>query len=339
MAVFSIPHVRMSGITAAVPGHIEANNGLSGFSPEELELLIRTTGIDTRRVAPSDVCASDLCYEAAVRLMEGLNWLPEEVDALVFVTQTPDYQLPGNSMLLQDRLGLSGNCLTLDIHQGCAGYVYGLSALAGLMSASGLKKGLLLVGDTITRLLDPLDKGTIPIFSDAGTATALVFDTGAAPLQFNLQTNGAKSDAIRMEGSGSRKQDGDAFMRMRGHDIFTFGLKEVAPNIEKLLAFSEVAAEEIDYFVLHQANMLLNESIRKKLRVPAEKVPYTLQSYGNTSCATVPLTLVETLARQEVAGNLQWILSGFGVGLSWGSVYAKTGKIWSCPVIEVHGAN
>src|SRR3989338_5033789 len=198
MALFSVHNSRIAGVVAAVPRDQVHNTSLDGFGTDEMALLIQTTGIESRRIAPRGMCASDLCYEAALSLLKGLNWQPEEVEALVFVTQTPDYQLPGNSMLLQERLGFSTECMTLDLHQGCSGYVYGLATLSGMMSASGIQKALLLVGDTITHLLDPKDKGTVPIFSDAGSATALVWDAHAQPMHFHLQSSGANSAAIRM---------------------------------------------------------------------------------------------------------------------------------------------
>lgn len=336
MALFSVQNTRIAGMVAAVPKETVHNTSLDGFGTDEMALLIQTTGIETRRIAPLGMCASDLCYQAALSLMQGLNWKPEDVEALVFVTQTPDYQLPGNSMLLQERLGLSTECVTLDIHQGCAGYVYGLASLSGLMSASGLRKALLLVGDTITQLLDPNDKGTVPIFSDAGSATALVLDEKAEAMYFHLQSSGANAAAIRMEGSGARLAKGDAFMRMRGLDIFTFGLKEVAPNIESLLKYCSFDKEKVDYFVFHQANRLLNESIRKKLNIPSDKVPYTLQDFGNTSCATIPLTLVHGLGDKLGKTQQKIVLSGFGVGLSWGSALVSIGEFWSQEILEVH---
>lgn len=335
MALFSIAHIRIRGVTAAVPSHIQYNEALEGFEADERRLLIQTTGIRARRVAPQGVCASDLCYEAAKALLDGLGWKPEEVDILVMVTQTPDYQLPGNSILLQERLGLGSGCLTLDLHQGCAGYVFGLSQVSAMMQASGMKKALLLVGDTITQLLDPKDKGTQPIFSDGGTATALEFSEEAEPMYFNLQSSGVKADAIRMEGSGARVADGDSFMRMRGHDIFTFGLKEVAPNVEALLAFAGMEKDVVDYFIFHQANRLLNESIRKKLKLDEAKVPYSLDVYGNTSCATIPLTWVHALRDELHENRRNIVLSGFGVGLSWGSALVCAEQVWSRAIIEI----
>lgn len=336
MALFSISNTRITGVAAAVPKREVSNKFLTGMSAEEIELLIDTTGIEKRRVASDELCASDLCRIAAEKLLEELQWERSEIEALIFVTQTPDYQVPGNSMLLQEQLSLPTTCLALDINQGCAGYVYGLSVLTGLMSASGLKKGLLLVGDTITRLLDKDDKGTVPIFSDAGTATAIEFDADAPNMSFNLQTDGRKHNAIIVEEGGARKPAvKGGSMKMRGHDIFTFGLKEVAPNIAALLQFSGMKTDEIDFFVLHQANKLLNEAIRKKIGVDLDKMPGTLHKFGNTSCATIPLTLVSELKDILKTQQRHLILSGFGVGLSWGSVSLEMKHIVCPELIEI----
>ncbi|MFT5860216.1 MAG: 3-oxoacyl-[acyl-carrier-protein] synthase-3 [Flavobacteriaceae bacterium] len=327
MAIFSISKVKISGIVASIPKNEVSNFDIAGMSEEEIELLVKTVGINKRRVADSNMNASDLCFASAKKLLSELNWKKEEIDVLIFVTQTPDQTIPGTSMLLQQRLGLSASCMTLDINQGCAGYVYGLANMASILSASGLKNGLLLVGDTITKLLEEGDNSTVPIFSDAGSATALVFDSEAPEMHFNLMTDGSKYHAIFAEKGGR--------LKMKGHEIFTFGLKEVIPNIEELLLHCKYTKEEIDYFVFHQANLLLNESIRKKLKLPTEKVPMTLDKYGNTSCATIPLTIVSELVNTLTKKNMNVVLSGFGVGLSWGSAFVNISDIQCLELIEL----
>ena len=311
MAFLRAPHVRIAGISAAVPTRVASNKELTNLSPESKELLIQTTGIETRRIAPASMTTSDLCFAAADKLLNDLNWDRSEIDVLILVTQTPDQPIPGSSMLLQERLGLSKSCMAMDLNQGCAGYVYGLATIMGLMATSELRKGLLLVGDTITHVLDDNDQATVPIFSDAGTATALEFDRTAKESLFNLQTDGEGCEAI------SQKR-GEA-MKMNGHAVFHFGLKEVVPNVNATLEKAGLSVEEMDHFVFHQANLLLNESIRKKLKIPAEKVPYTLAEFGNTSCATIPFTLVKSLREELKNASKTCLISGFGVGLSWGS--------------------
>lgn len=311
MAVIQIQNVRISGISAAIPNNRTSNHELTNLSEESIDLLIQTTGISKRRIAPKTLTTADMCLAAAEKLLNELKWDRDEIEILILVTQTPNQPIPGSSMLLQEQLGLPKSCMAMDLNQGCAGYVYGLSTIMSLMSASKLKKGLLLVGDTITHLLDKLDQSTVPIFSDAGTATALEFTAEASDAVFNLQTDGKGYEAIQQKPGQP--------MRMNGHEVFNFGLKEVVPNVLRTLEVGNMAIEEVDHFIFHQANLLLNESIRKKMKIPSEKVPYTLNEFGNTSCATIPLTIVKSLGQEALVNEKTCLLSGFGVGLSWGS--------------------
>ena len=311
MAFIRTQNVRIAGISAVIPSNQVSNQDLQNLSQESIDLLIQTTGINSRRIAPKSLSTSEMCFTAAEKIIEELKWDRNDIEVLILVTQTPDQPIPGSSMLLQERLGLPNTCMAMDLNQGCAGYVYGLSTIMSLMSGSKLKKGLLLVGDTITHLLDDSDQSTVPIFSDAGTATALEFNTEANEAIFNLQTDGKGFEAIQ-------QKRGEA-MKMNGHEVFHFGLKEVVPNVRTTLENSNKTVEEIDHFVFHQANLLLNESIRKKLKIPTEKVPYTLNEFGNTSCATIPLTIVKSLGKELKSNSRTCLLSGFGVGLSWGS--------------------
>jgi len=350
MALFRIPGIEIRSIAASVPRQTARNADLP-LPEAEKHQLIRSTGIETRRIAPAEMCASDLCIAAAEKIIADLSWKKEEIDTLVFVTQTPDHILPGSSMLIRHRMGLSSKCVAFDINQGCAGYVYGLSFIASLMASAGLKKGLLLVGDTITRLISPGDLSLVPVFSDAGSATALELSGTAEPFCFNLEADGKGYGTIIVPAGGAKQpfgeaaldlreekpgvKRGDAHLYMNGHEVFNFGLKEIAPHITSLLEYSGKDTESADAFVLHQANRLLNEAIRKKLNIPASKFPYSLRDYGNTSCATVPVTLVASLAEDLRQKELSLLLCGFGVGLSWGSVSLKTSKIFCPDVIEI----
>lgn len=349
MALFSVPHIAVKGVSVAVPGTIASNRDLP-FTDEEKNALIRSTGIEQRRIADDRTCASDLCTTAAEKLLQELGWGPEEIDVLVFVTQTPDYILPGSAMIIQHKLGLSQNSIPFDLNQGCAGYVYGLSFISSFMSSSGLKKGLLLVGDTITKLISKEDYSILPLFSDAGSATAIELDTTAEPMYFNMGANGkdysaicvpaggmrqplsAKTPLLKEEKPGSRRSDEHLYMN--GHAVFNFGLKNIAPSITELLTYAGKEKEAINQYVLHQANQLLNEAIRKKLGVDSHAFPYSLKEYGNTSCATIPVTMVSQCKKDLENSCQQLVLSGFGVGLSWASVYLTTHKI-ICPDVIV----
>lgn len=351
MACFSILNTRIQGIAAAVPKNSVSNFNLENFAANELEKLIETIGIENRRVATKEQCASDLCIEAANKLILDLGWDKKDIDCLFFVTQTPDYHLPGTSLQIQDRLGLSKSCATFDINQGCAGYVYGLSLISSFMSSSGLKKGLLLVGDTITKLISQQDKSLMPIFSDCGTATALVFDSNAKPMHFNISSEGESYQSIIVPDSGYRNQiSKDSFdfkeitpgiyrqgvhLAMKGLEVLNFSLKKVAPHIDELLAKYNIDKSFIDFIVLHQANKLILESICDKLGFSLSKAPSSLKNFGNTSCATIPLTIVINAKINPEISESKLLLSGFGVGLSLGSAVVDFNNVICSDLIEI----
>ncbi len=338
MAVFSIQHISIQGVSATVPSVSENNCDLQNLNEQEKKNLITTTGIEKRRIANEKTTASDLCIDSAKNLMQELSWTPAEVDILIFVTQTPDHTIPGSSMYIQHQLGIPSTCLAIDINQGCAGYIYGLSVISSMMSSGKLKKGLLLVGDTITKTIHKNDQSLIPVFSDAGSCTALTLKEDATPMHYNLQTDGSGYDKIIVQKGGARKPAGDhteegCFLYMNGQDIFNFGLKEVTVNVQTLLNEYSIKKEEIDYFVMHQANFLLNETIRKKVGIESGKTLYSLKEYGNTSCASVPVTLAVNGEVLEAARRSKVLLAGFGVGLSWGSVLVD---LKDCKFVKLH---
>jgi 3-oxoacyl-[acyl-carrier-protein] synthase-3 len=338
MANLSVPHISIQGIASTVPVNIQSNLELDHLDIQERNQLVKTTGIEKRRIADASTTAADLCIDAAIRLLNYMQWSPEEIDVLVMVTQTPDHTIPGSSMYIQHELGIPVTCLALDVNQGCAGYVYGLSMISSMMSSGKLKKGLLLVGDTITKTIHPDDHSLVPVFSDAGSCTAIAYDEKAAPIPFNLQTDGAGFNKIIIEKGGARKpalnDPEGCYLYMNGQDIFNFGLKVVEPNVRKLLEQNDIKKEEIDYFVMHQANMLLNETIRKKVGIDADKTLYSLKEYGNTSCASIPVTLSVHGDAIMNSNASQVLLAGFGVGLSWGSAIVNLNDCISIGMYE-----
>lgn len=350
MAVFTIPHIKLSGLAGCVPQQTQDNKEIEILPPNERELFINTVGIRYRKVVPDGVTASDLCYTAAERLLTDLNWNREEVKILVFITQTPDYLIPNTSSILQDKLKLPKSCLAFDVNLGCSGYVYGLSIVGSLLQNMPGAKALLLVGDISTRTISMRDKSTAPLFSDAGTATALEHNA-SGKMYFNLQTDGKEYDDIIIPDGAFRNpvslqsfevktyeggiKRTDLSMKLDGIKIFNFALREVAPNINTLLTETAIDKNNIDYFVFHQANKLMLESVRKKLQLEPAKVPYSLYHYGNTSSATIPLTMLVNLRSQLQSQPLKLLLSGFGVGLSWGSAYLETEKIVCPELIEL----
>lgn len=330
MALSTLHNVRFAGMSSCVPKRVVSN--LEDCPPSqraERERLVRNIGIQTRRICPEWQCFSDLALVAAEKLLEELQWQREDIDALIVVTQSPDYPIPATAIILQDRLGLPHSAIAFDVNLGCSGYPFGLHLLGSMISAGGVKKGLLLVGDKSATIKDPL-------FSDAGTATALEFNPDAAPMHFDLNSDGSGYKAIMLPAGGHREPFGvqhliptrdehgnlrtPADLILDGPAVLSFSTQRVPPAVERLLEYSQVAKDDIDYFVFHQANRMINETIRKKLSLPVEKVPTTLPDLGNTSGASLPVTMTARLHEALATHKHKLLLSGFGIGLSWGAV-------------------
>jgi 3-oxoacyl-[acyl-carrier-protein] synthase-3 len=361
MATLKFNNVGIRGIAACVPKQIDENSTSHLFDSEALKKFVSATGIERKRKVPENICTSDLCVAAAEKLISELNWNKEDIGFLIFVTQTPDYILPATSPIIQERLGLSKDCYTLDISLGCSGWIYGMSVASSLVTCcksmsydsgrvgvEGGDKSLILAGDTLTKICSIDDKSTYPLFGDAGTATALEYCADAEPVLFNMNSDGSGYKAIHINDGGYRnpfsvysldsKERGKGVVSnnlqliLDGMDVFSFGIKRAPESVNKLIETFNLDKEQIDYFIFHQANLFMNEQIRKKLKLPPEKVPYSLKDFGNTSSATIPLTMVTQLNGALKEKKLRHIACGFGVGLSWGSMYFSTDKI-ACPAL------
>lgn len=333
MAFLSIKNVEIVGISAGVPKQVMPT--ISTTDKYGAEAFAETTGVLEKRYS-NEFTTSDLGLAAAESLIRDLNWEKTEIDALIFVSQTPDYILPATSCILQDKLGLSKDCYSLDISLGCSGWVYGMSVLSGLMQTGMIKKGLLIAGDARKQCFEEADQ----LFGFAATVTALEHKEGAEGFQFHFGTDGSGFDAIIKPVGGTRNQITakdlepvmceDGRMRhgfqtqMKGMDVFAFGISTAPKSIKKLVAKYNLSVDNIEYYVFHQANRKMNETIRKKLKLTEEQVPYSMTYFGNTSSASIPLTIVTQL--KDKIGNKQteMIGCGFGVGLSWGTIHFST---------------
>lgn len=329
MALSILHNVRFAGMASCVPHRILDNvRDCPPSQRSERERLVRNIGIQTRRICPEWQCFSDLAFVATEKLLEELQWQREEIDALIVVTQSPDYLIPATAIILQNRLGLPHSTIAFDVNLGCSGYPFGLHLVGSMISAGGVKKALLLVGDRSANVKDPL-------FSDAGTATALEFDASAPPMYFDLNSDGSGYRAIMLPAGGHRSPFGvqhliptrdehgilhsPADLILDGPAVLSFSTQRVPPAVQRLLEYAQLDKEQVDYFVFHQANRMINETIRKKLGLPAEKVPSSLHDLGNTSGASLPVTMTARLHEQLGSGKHKLLLSGFGIGLSWGT--------------------
>lgn len=333
MGMSTLSHVRFAGMATCVPKRVVSN--LTDCKPQiraERERLVRNIGIETRRLSQTWQCFSDLAFEATEKLLHTLDWQRDEIDALIVVTQTPDYLAPSTAIILQDRLGLPTSTIAFDVNLGCSAYPFGLHLLGSMIASGAVKKGLLLVGDKAGSLDDPL-------FSDAGTATALEFDADAPPMYFDLNSDGSGHKAIMMPVGGHREpvgiqhlmpfRNGEHDHWRRGIDlvldgpaVLSFSTQRVPPAVQQLLDYAKAPIDQVDYFIFHQANRMINETIRRKLELPVEKVPSTLRYFGNTSGASLPVTMTACIREAlEKRGN-RVLLCGFGIGLSWGTCLA-----------------
>jgi 3-oxoacyl-[acyl-carrier-protein] synthase III len=351
MAIFKINRIAIKGISAAVPKEKESNLDYQYISESERKLLIKTTGVKERRIANDSTTTSDLCYVSAKQLIKACGTNKDDIEVIIFISQSSDYYLPATAVILQDRLGLSKNTLAFDIGLGCSGYIYGLSVISGLMQSMQLKKGLLLVGDISTLMCSKEDKSTYPLFGDAGAATLLETTEDSATSYFNLMSDGSGFQNIIIPDGGLRnKLSEDSFKKRKvdsgiiksslnlsldGLNVFNFAIREVPVSIKNLFENFNLSSESTDYFIMHQANKLMNETIRKKLNFTPEQTPYSLDRFGNTSSASIPLTMVTELRNEIENRSLKLLLSGFGVGLSWGNAYIETRRITCLPLIEV----
>ncbi|CBA15913.1 ketoacyl-ACP synthase III [Xanthomonas albilineans] len=330
MPTSTLHNVRFAGMATCVPKRVVSN--LTDCRPQirsERERLVRNIGIETRRMAADWQCFSDLAFDATQVLLEQLQWQREDIDALIVVTQSPDYPVPATAIILQDRLGLPHTTVAFDVNLGCSAYPFGINLLGAMIASGGVKKGLLLVGDRSATFDDP-------IFSDSGTATALEFSANAPPMYFDLNSDGSGHRAIILPVGGHREPIGvqhlmpyradendywhrGVDLQLDGVAVLSFSTQRVPPAVQKLLDYSGVSKDQIDYFVFHQANRMINETIRKKLGLPADKVPSTLHDFGNTSGASLPVTMTARINKQLESGRKRVLLCGFGIGLSWGT--------------------
>lgn len=351
MAFIKISNVKIMGVAAAVPKEVKEIRDLPFFSEGEAEKVISLTKVERSRIAPEGMCCSDLCYAAAEELLNKLCWNRDEIEALIFVSLSRDYIAPATANILQNRLNLPTSCITFDIPLACSGYVYGLSTISSLLSTGGIKKALLLVGETTSRMQSPLDKTLWPLHGDAGSATALVYDEGAQPMYFNLMSDGSGASSIINQYGGTRFPMNEEGLEMKerepgvvrnglhaymdGMNVFSFSVKQPPASITSLCEHFYKNIEDIDYLLLHQANKYMDEKIGKKLKVPSEKIPYSLMQYGNTSSTSIPMTMVVGVGEALQDQDANVIMCGFGAGLSWASAYINLDHIVCLPLIEI----
>ena len=350
MAYLDIKNIKLQGVTVCIPENIVENMDYEVIPTESRQKFVESIGIERRRVADADVCASDLCQKAGEHLLDKLGWERESVDLLIFVSQTPDYKMPATSCVLQKKLGLKKQLMTLDISQGCSGYVYGLGVASSLISSGTLKRCLLLVGNTQSKNLNPRDKSVWPLFSDAGSATAIEYTTeNGDNLKLSYGTDGSGEHTIVIPDGGYRNMvklssfkeeefEGGIIRNrlnliMHGDDVFSFVISNIPKFTKDLFEHFSIDESTIDFYLLHHASKFVCQKLIKKLKISEEKAPLLLKDFGNISNVSIPLLF--THLKTELLNKRQKLyVSGFGVGLSLGVGVIHVGEFKCADLIE-----
>lgn len=346
MAFLSVSNVRIKGISACVPSKVEENRDLPFYTPEEAEKVVETTGVERKHIVSDGITASDLCLKACEKLLKDLNWEADTINAVCYVTQTPDYYNHPTGFVMHERMNFSADCMVLDLYHGCPGWVVGLNTLGSLMSSGAIKRALLFDGDNITLGRAILDRESMPLFGDCGTVTALEYEEGAPSILFNHGTNSKDGEAlIQKKGASRVPHTLETFMEylklrsgelapediasdvMDGMSVFSFGITTPPKSIKKLCEEYQIDLNDVDKVVIHQANLFMLKKIIKKLKIDPEKAPSCLKEYGNTTSTSIPLTIVSQCNKEYSEKKIKTVVCGFGTGLSWASAYFETDNI------------
>lgn len=339
-----VNNVRIKGVACAVPARVDEVSSLCGtFDAESVNKIIGSTGVERRHVV-TDETSSDLCFSAAERLIKDLQIDRSTIDTLIFVSQTHDYTLPATACVLQQRLGLSMHTAAFDIAMGCSGYVYGLWTASSFLSGGGSKRVLLLVGDTISKIVSPTDRSVAALFGDAGTATLIDYEEGAPVIPFIMGTDGRGAQNLIVPAGAYRDRKGSSSLTtekgvrgpydlyMSGAEIFAFTLARVPALVSALHEANNESGKEIDKYIFHQANRFMLDHLVKRMKLPREKIVLDVKNVGNTSCASIPLAI--SLNQGSTGGLIsgRFLLAGFGVGYSWAGCVAEFDDVWISPL-------
>jgi len=352
MGLLRFDDVGISGLAAAVPKKVVSNLEPNlYFNEEEVREVVEKIGVKERRFVDQNTCSSDLCFAAAEKLITEMKMDREEIDLLIFISQTPDYRMPATAILLQERLKLPTSTIAFDINLGCSAFLYGLVVTYSMISNGGVRKALILDGETRSKVYSLKDRKTGFLFGDGGVAALIEKKDIFCKSWFSLNSDGSREGLIKIPAGGYRKMSScetvtekvvDEYGNIRseeqgymdGADVFNFVIREVPKDFNRLLKFSAIELNTIDYFIFHQANSYINGFLAKKLKLPIDKIPSTIEKYGNTSSVSIPLTIISEL-RGRLSDHKRLLLSGFGVGLTWGTALLDVEDCYIAEIAEV----
>ena len=352
MAILSFKGVGVTALAGAVPQRIINNYEYTDYFPaDQVKEVVDKVGIFERRFADKDTCSSDLCFAAAEKLIADNNVNKEEIDLLVFISQTPDYRMPATSITLQHRLGLSNSCIAFDINLGCSAFLYGMSVVYSMMQGGTIRKALILDGETRSKVYSPKDRRSAFIFGDGGVAALVECDAKFGHSWFSLNSDGSRADLIMIPAGGYRHMSSVETLKekvideygnirsdeqgyMRGGDVFNFVIREIPRDIKKTIQYAGKTNDDFDYIVFHQANNFINSYIAKKMKLDKAKIPSSIAKFGNTSSVSVPLTIISEL-KGKMGGEKTLLMSAFGVGMTWATGIVPFADCKISDIVEV----
>ena len=351
---FTFKNKRISGILTILPQKsvkFEEEMGNYSFSPAKCMKLKLAMGYNEHRIAEPGQCSSDFCKFGLQYLFDKDLLKKDEIDALLFVSQSADYYMPPTSNIIQGCFGLKHDCLCLDINQGCAGFEVGLIEAFLLLEQPAINKVVLMNADVLSSKVSDRDRNSKPLIGDAASITIVEKSEGENIIYANIKMDGTGALALNIPAGGFRmpstaetavmEQDVAGNFRskdnlvMQGDDVFNFVQREVPPMIEHLFEQSGTDRNEVDWYMFHQPNKFMLHKLADKLGIPYEKMPANIvENFGNASGVTVPTCISYNLGDQLVNGKKKLCLAGFGVGLTWSSIMMDMGNLMFNQIIE-----
>ncbi len=351
MPFFTFKNIKISAIAAAVPKQkVSVDSFVDKFGEEHVQKFKNGTGVREYRKTLEHQTASDLAYAAAEQIMERKNINRDEIGVLVFCSLSPDYTRPSTACVLHKRLRLKKDCAALDINMGCSAFVYGLTTCCSILSSSNTQKALLLVGETSSKVTNPNDSSTIMLMGDGGSALLLEKSNDEEQISCLLKTDGTGYQSIIAPAGGARNYmpsrddilwpDGNMRnlynVHMQGDNVFSFTISDVPRAVKEFMQKTSTTIDYYDCFALHQANRFILDMLCKKIKADKVKMPICLDRYGNTSSSSIPLAICDKYGCLNTTDDVNFLMIGFGVGLSWGVCSAKLNVTDIYPIIETN---
>lgn len=349
MAKGILRNIKLAGMACAVPKNkVDIKEYYPVFGEKNVDNFSKLVGVNSKYIASEKQTSSDLAYTATEKLLENIGWDKSSIDGIIFITETPDYKaVPATACVLHERLGLKEDCFAFDVNLGCSGYVYGIHMVGSYMQQDNIKRMLLLVGDTYSKIISGDDSSTAMLFGDGGSATAFERADNTEDIAFLMKTKGEGYRSLIIPAGGCRNPVGirekrsfgegivrnDYELYMSGTDVFQFSINSVPAVLREFNEIYSISEIDTDLYFLHQGNLFMLKTIAKRAKIPFEKVPVSIDRFGNTSVASIPITICDYMKDFKERQILKTVLCGYGVGLSWGAVSLEIDSSLCMPII------